>query len=143
MTVRLDHVNLTVPDLNESIEWYKKIFGFELVESGISPRGLKWGIIAHNDSMLCMTEYGHKRPAHKNEDDSTHRIFHFGIRVSDLDEWQQTVKENQLKLYYGGVIEYPSSKSWYIHDPSGHEIEVSYTAQERIQFPSQGARYSY
>jgi catechol-2,3-dioxygenase len=96
------------------------------------------GIVAFNDSMICMTEYGDRVAADKVEDRSVHQIYHFGIRVSDMAAWQQTIQDNELKLYYGGQIEYPSSKSWYVHDPSGHEIEVSYTAQERLQFPSRG-----
>lgn len=138
MTIKLDHINLTVANLTASIEWYGKVFGFELVESGTTPQGIKWGIIAFNDSMICMTEYGERVAADKVENKSVHQIYHFGIRVSDMELWQQIIQDYKLKLYYGGQIEYPSSKSWYVHDPSGHEIEVSYTAQERLQFPSGG-----
>ncbi len=138
MTIKLDHINLTVEDLKNSIEWYGKVFGFELVESGATPQGIKWGIVAFNDSMICMTEYTGRAAADKFEDKSILQIYHFGIRVSDLEQWQQIIKDNQLKLYYGGEIKYPTSKSWYIHDPSGHEIEVSFASQGRMQFPSGG-----
>jgi catechol 2,3-dioxygenase-like lactoylglutathione lyase family enzyme len=134
MTIKLDHINLTVADLKESIGWYGKVFRFELVESGITPQGTQWGIVASNDSMICMTEYNGKMAADKNRDESVHRIYHFGLRVSDKDEWQQSLKSHQLKLYYGGEINYPFSTSWYVHDPSGHEIEVSYSANERLRF---------
>ncbi len=138
MTIKIDHINLTAENLKNSIEWYKQIFGFALVESGTTPQGIKWGIVAFNDFMICITEYSGRVAADKLEDKSAHQIYHFGIRVSDIEHWQKTVKDNKLKLYYGGQIEYPSSKSWYVHDPSGHEIEVSYTAQERLHFPSGG-----
>lgn len=140
MTIKLDHINLTVANLTDSIEWYGKIFGFELVESGTTPQGVRWGIVAFNDSMICMTEYAGRIFAGKVEDKSGHQIYHFGIRVSDIHKWQRIVKQHRLKLYYGGQIEYPSSKSWYVHDPSGHEIEVSHTTQERLQFPVGGIR---
>ena len=138
MTIKLDHINLTVADLKNSVEWYGKVFGFELVESGATPEGIKWGIVAFNESMICMTEYAGRTAADKDEDKSIHQIYHFGIRVSDLEQWKQTVQDYQLKLYYGGEIKYPASTSWYVHDPSGHEIEVSYTAQGRMQFPNGG-----
>ncbi len=138
MTIKLDHINLTVANLTESIEWYRKIFGFELVESGIKPEGVRWGIVAINDSMICMSEYAERVPANKVEDKLVHQIYHFGIRVSDAKKWLLTIQEHKLKLYYGGQVEYPSSKSWYVHDPSGHEIEVSHTAQVRLQFPIGG-----
>jgi lactoylglutathione lyase len=135
VTVKLDHVNISVSNLSESIEWYNKIFGFELVEKGRSAQGKKWGIVASNDSMICMTEYNNKMPADKIENESVHQIYHFGIRVTDLDRWRATVEKNNLQLYYGGEVEYPHSRSWYIHDPSGHEIEVSFADGERLNFP--------
>lgn len=138
MTIKLDHINLTVANLTESIEWYGKIFGFQLVESGTTPQGVRWGIVAFNDSMICMSEYAGRAAADEAEDKSAHQIYHFGIRVSDIEKWQQTIRDRNLKLYYGGEIEYPSSKSWYVHDPSGHEIEVSHTALDRLQFPIGG-----
>lgn len=138
MTIKLDHINLTVENLNESIQWYRKVFGFELVESGTTELGVRWGIVAFNDSMICMTEFVGRSLADMAEEKSVHRIYHFGIRVTDIEKWQQTIQENKLKLYYGGQIEYPNSKSWYVHDPSGHEIEVSHTTQDRLQFPVGG-----
>jgi catechol 2,3-dioxygenase-like lactoylglutathione lyase family enzyme len=136
MTIKLDHINLTVANLNDSIEWYGRVFGFQLVESGVTYRGNKWGIVAFNDSMICMTELTGRISADSFDDKSAHRIDHFGIRVSDVEKWRQIIEENNLKIYHGGEIEYPFSKSWYVHDPSGHEIEVSYTSHEKLQFPS-------
>jgi catechol 2,3-dioxygenase-like lactoylglutathione lyase family enzyme len=139
MTIKLDHINLSVANLNESVDWYGKVFGFEMVESGTTAQGTKWGIVAFNDSMICMTEYAGRTHADKHEDKSIHQIDHFGIRVSDLNRWRKIVEENKLKIYYGGEIEYPFSISWYVHDPSGHEIEVSYSEQQALQFPNRGA----
>lgn len=137
MTIKLDHINLTVANLKDSIEWYGKIFGFELVESGISPKGVPWSIVALDDSMICMSEYPARTAADKAEDTSVHQIYHFGIRVSDQDKWQKTIQHHKLKLYYDSPLPYQYSKSWYIHDPSGHEIEVSYTEQDHLHFPGE------
>jgi catechol 2,3-dioxygenase-like lactoylglutathione lyase family enzyme len=135
MKIKLDHINLTVRDLAESIEWYSKIFGFKLVEQGIGSRGQSWAIVACNDSMIVMSEYKNKQSAEEAPETAFHKIYHFGIRVSDLMSWENVVKEFRLKLFYGGVIEYPFSKSWYIHDPSGHEIEISHTNEAELRFP--------
>ena len=138
MTLKIDHIHLTVANLTDSMEWYKKVFGFELVESGTTSQGVRWGIVAQNDFMICMSEYSSRSPADKVYNQSIHQIYHFGLRISDLKKWLQIIQEKQLRLYYGGQIEYAFSKSWYIHDPSGHEIEVSYTEHERLQFPIGG-----
>lgn len=138
MTIKIDHINITVNELAASVDWYGKVFGFKLVESGKTAVGGNWGIVAINDTMVCMTEFSGHSTADKATDKSAHKINHFGIRISNLEQWQKTVEDNQLKLYYGGVIEYPNSKSWYVHDPSGHEIEISYTVKEHLQFPTGG-----
>ena len=139
MNIKLDHINLTVANLNESIEWYKKIFSFELAESGTTPLGTKWGIVAFNDNMICMSEDPKRISADKFEDESAHQIYHFGIRISDENEWRQIVTRYSLKLYYGGINDYPSSRSWYIQDPSGHSIEVSFAGDEPLRFPKKEA----
>jgi catechol 2,3-dioxygenase-like lactoylglutathione lyase family enzyme len=135
MKIKLDHVNLTVQNIQESVDWYAKIFGFKLAESGIGTRGQPWAIVASDDSMIVMNEYKNKAKADQESEVDFHKIYHFGIRVSDLATWENIVKENNLDLYYGGVVNYPFSRSWYVHDPSGHEIEVSHTDGPELRFP--------
>lgn len=135
MTIKLDHINLTVVHLKESIEWYKKIFGFKLVESGTTLQEVPWAIVSLDDSMICMSEYGNRALADTFEDKTAHCIDHFGIRINNIEKWEHIIQENSLRLGYGGQIQYPYSKSWYVYDPSGHKIEVSYTLKKHLQFP--------
>ena len=131
MIIKIDHINLTVSNLDESVAWYRKIFGLELVESGTTYQGRKWGIVAYNDFMICMSEYPERETADKFDEEVFHQINHFGIRISDAKKWQQVVEEQKIKLHYGGAIKYRHSTSWYVHDPSGHEIEVSFAENGR------------
>lgn len=96
--------------------------------------GRNYAILENNDFMICMTEQPWRQSADKDDDKDTHRIYHFGLRISDISTWREIVKSQGLQLYYGGEVQYPHSKSWYIHDPSGHEIEVSYAEGGRLQF---------
>lgn len=128
MISKLDHVNITVRSLEESVAWYRKIFGFRLVESGTSVYGRKWGIVESGDTMICMTEWPKRVPTERADEDAGHRIYHFGLRVADAEKWRETLAANELRLFYGGEVQYPRSRSWYIHDPSGHEIEVSHAS---------------
>ena len=98
MKVKLDHVNISVNNLHETIEWYGKVFGFELVESGKTSKGNDWGIIAINDSMICMTEYKEKIAADEYDDSPAHQIYHFGLRITDQDLWRQTLNAHQSDL---------------------------------------------
>lgn len=135
MKIKLDHINLTVHDINQSINWYEKVFGFKLVEKGIGSKGQPWAIVAENDSMIVMNEFKDRSLEDETRPATYHKIYHFGIRVSDVKTWERTVKENNMALNYGDVVQYPHSRSWYVRDPSGHEIEVSYTEGETLRFP--------
>jgi len=135
MTLRLDHINISVKNLDKSINWYQTIFGFQKVEEGVNHIGAKWAILAFNDSMIAMSEYTHRKdPIIYNVNAENHAIFHFGIRIDNIEDWRSKVKLHNLKLYYGGEVKYPFSVSWYIHDPTGHEIEVSYSEGKPLRF---------
>lgn len=132
MQLKLDHINMTVTDLEESVQWYATVFGFEKVEHGVTPDQRPWAIIRNGDSMLCLYQ-----PAHLDaKTDSAIRIAHFGLRIGDKQEWLRKILSQRLEIGYGGVITYPFSESWYVEDPSGHEIEVSYCAGGPLRFKS-------
>lgn len=130
----LDHLNMTVRNLSETEDWYKRVFGFELVESGL--RGdLKWGILKSGDAMLCVYEYPDlQHPEKAASRDMPHTINHFGLRITDRDKWQETVKRERLKVGYGGEVRYPTSSSWYVIDPTGYEIEVALWDHDVVTF---------
>lgn len=133
MNVRnLDHINLTVNNLSETIEWYEKLFGFEMVEGG-RRAGINWAIIRSGDALLCMYE----RPDLADPEESPdrhHRLNHFGLRITDRQVFERAVNEMGVPVAYGGAIRYPFSWSWYIADPTGHEIEVALWDNDEIQF---------
>lgn len=139
MNIKIDHINLTVGNIKQSIEWYNKVFDFVLVEMSSSAGQSPWAILANNDFMICMTEDINRKSADRIDIDSDnyHMVYHFGIRIHDTKEWEDKIHKMNLKLYYGGVIEYTYSKSWYVMDPSGHSIEVSYAGNLPLKFPDQ------
>lgn len=126
MFAKIDHLNMSVHDLNESLAWYHKVFGFEKREAGVGPSGTPWAITALGDVLLCLYQHPSRLPADEN-DEKFLRLDHFGFRINDRRAWEKIVKEHDLKLLYGGEpILYPRSVSWYVVDPSGYEIEISY-----------------
>lgn len=134
MKIRFDHINMTVNDLKESVAWYASVFGMKLVEAGTNGHG-PWAIVALEDTMVCMSEHPDWRGADRQRD-GQHQIYHFGVRVSDEKAWVRKLKELGLKVQYGGAYDYPGSRSWYILDPTGHEIEVSYSGNRPLEFPA-------
>src|SRR4051812_40589457 len=132
---RPDHLNLSVHSLDESIQFYRDVFGFELVERGVSAMGNPFAIVRSGDFTLCMGEYSDWLPDDgEKTTPARHRIFHLGLSINDVTDWGQRLKRHNLVLSYGGAVRYPHSTSWYISDPNGYEIEVVYWDNERPEF---------
>ena len=53
--VSLDHINMSVINLDESLQFYNETFGFENVEQG-TYKGTPYAIVKNGESMLCMYE---------------------------------------------------------------------------------------
>ena len=113
----LDHLNLTVTNLEESQRWYANIFGFERVESGVHD-GVVWAILRSGDALLALYE----RPDLPFTDRFTRPVQglnHFAIRIRDRDDWEAVVKRHDVPVDYGGAYDWPHSTSWYIADGCG------------------------
>jgi lactoylglutathione lyase len=128
----LDHLNMSVRNLAESVDWYGRVFGFEQVEDGVY-EGHPWAILRSGEALLCLYEH----PERKEPDPDAHGhhgLAHFGLRVDDADAWQATVKREGVEVAYGGAVRWPHSTSWYVTDPTGYEIEVACWTGDRVRF---------
>ena len=122
----LDHLNLSVADLDESIAWYERVFSFKVVEEDVQD-GIRWAIVRSGEALLCLYEHPERRHLDRFElgDEGLHGMAHFGLRITDETEWLDTVEREGLEILYDGVIRWPHSKAWYLKDPTGYEIEVA------------------
>ena len=125
--VMVDHVNMFVRNLDESVAFYSKVFGTdgEIKEEGI--RGeVRWCIIGiPRKFYFCLYEL----KGREFDPDAMH-INHIGFYVDDFNE---TFKRLQ---YLGVPIDYHAqpinwhnrngaSRSIYIHDPNNYVIEFA------------------
>ncbi|MCB0421376.1 MAG: VOC family protein [Bdellovibrionales bacterium] len=134
MKIKFDHINVTISNLEESLSWYQNILGMRLLEKGVKPDGSRWAIVGLDESMICMNEYPNRSRANSFKFEN-YQINHLGIRISDEKEWLRRVEDFHLDLLYGGLNQYPHSKSWYVADPDGHEFEISFTNNQPMKFP--------
>jgi len=131
---QLDHLNLTVASLEDSIRFYGAVFGFRVVEEGIREEG-PWAIIRSGDAMLCLYEGNRLPPArYRQYGDERHVVYHFGFRVTDREAWLGAVEAHQLDLLHGGEQVYPHSSSWYVLDPTGYTLEVVLWHKDEVRF---------
>ena len=113
----IDHVNMKVKNLEQSVEFYKNLFGFEIKQEENSNKLDAPSKIIGNDTIkLCLYEIPEMSP--------DGGIAHFGFNVANFDEIIQKCKELGVEVLYGGPVKWEKSKSVYIKDPSGYEIEL-------------------
>lgn len=113
----IDHVNMKVKNLDQSVKFYKNLFGFEVKqEENPNKIDAPSKIIGNNSIKLCMYEVPDMSPEGG--------IAHFGFNISNFNEIIKKCEELGVKILYGGTVDWEKSKSVYIVDPSGYEIEL-------------------
>ena len=133
----LDHLNMSASNFQESAEWYSKIFGFEMREQG-EDEGKPWGILSCGDALLCIYEQPGLivKDRFEMKDVGLHYLAHFGLRITDRDEWEATIEREKLPILYDGACKFPHSTAWYLKDPTGWEIEVALWDEGEPSFDS-------
>ena len=113
----IDHVNMKVKDLAQSVQWYKDLFGFEIKQEENPNKIDAPSKIIGNDSIkLCMYEVPDMTPEGG--------IAHFGFNIKNFDDVIKRCEELGVQILYGGVVDWETSRSVYVVDPSGYEIEL-------------------
>lgn len=113
---KVDHLNLTVENYKETLAFYKDIFGMEVFESGEASYG-PYEIIGIPGKLFLCIYKGAKR--------ETGSVNHLGINILDFEKAKTELIKRGIELHYGGVVDYPQSRSLYIEDPDGNSIELS------------------
>ncbi len=124
--MRLEHVNLTVTDLDRSVAFYRDILDFEVRWSGENELGMRQVHIGTDDYYLALFE-GRNGQGDPPADDYYERGFnHFGLLVGPDDgrfeEIRDRVAERDIAI---SANEIPPGRRFYFHDPDGCEIEVA------------------
>lgn len=137
---QLDHLNLTVLDLQASIDFYSSLFAFRVVEEGPPLAPYPWTILRSGEALLCLYEHkalpsGPRFP----ERPAQQEMRHFALRITDKKRLESTLNFHNIEVIYGGPIHYPHSTSYYISDPTGHHIELVCWKKDTIAFePEEG-----
>jgi lactoylglutathione lyase len=115
-TSGIDHLNLEVKNLAGSVEFYKSLFGFKVLKDQPEDDSK---IIGNDKVKLCLYESSKFKGFEKNG------FYHFGLHIENFDDIIKKCEEMNVKLFYGGPVQWEKSKSIYIVDPNGYEIELT------------------
>ena len=125
---QLRNGNITVRDFDESVAWYGRLFGFELVEESTARDGVRFGVLQSDYAMLCIYEHPELEYVDCAElrKRGLHSICHFALRLPEATqkEWEALARNEKVEFDYGGHVPYQHSDSWYVKDPTGWSIEV-------------------
>ncbi|MDQ1163390.1 catechol 2,3-dioxygenase-like lactoylglutathione lyase family enzyme [Chryseobacterium sp. SORGH_AS 447] len=119
---KIDHLVLTVADIDETIKFYTEVLGFNAVTFGDNRKGLVFGhqkINLHQKGKEIEPKAQHPTPG------SADLCF---IADTDLEEVMQELKEKNIEILEGIVDRTGAMgniKSVYFRDPDQNLIEVS------------------
>lgn len=116
----LEHANVTVKDLGQSIDFYHDLLGFEVRWRGTTSSGNAAAHVGTDRFYLAMFEAS--RNGEVDHDYESPGLNHVGFVVDDLD----AKKEHLMKLGVGIHLEgdYEPGRRFYFYDPSGLEVEL-------------------
>jgi lactoylglutathione lyase len=113
----IDHINLDVRNFEETQKFYSEVFGFILLADQPNRR---CRIIGNDNIKLCMYEIPTMEIGPG--------INHIGFHVANFDDIERKCRELNIHILYDGIKVWEKSRSFYIEDPNGYEIELSEVA---------------
>ena len=112
--IDLDHIAITVEDLDESITFYKKL-GYELLER-FSDEGYNWATLKLNNHSLELFQITNDK-----EKPINHIAYSYDEDEEVLDLIKQLgYKKENIDIFYGDL----NRKSFFIEDSNGKSIQL-------------------
>lgn len=122
-TFLFNHIALSVLDVNESIEFYQKVFQFKEIPNTASSSKTRWLSIGDGKQLHLIP-----RP---NSEIKTNKAVHFALSTMDFNSFVSSL--NDLKITYSDWPDTPNKdyirgdgiKQVYFQDPNGYWIEIN------------------
>lgn len=115
--------SLYVEHPSQSVEFYRRVFGFELIDSdpreGISDETRLCAMRAGDRSVLLLFKKG--TTADTNATGAIHVAF--GISRSELPAWEAWLSRQEITIELRKTWKY-GGEALYFRDPDGHLLEV-------------------
>ena len=118
----IDHVAITVTDLEASVEWYRRVLGLEQQDHGWEyPQ-----MMAAGDTAVALFPPSGPDPARMSDAERNAKLTtrHFAFRVdrANFEAAQASFKEQGIDFEFA---DHGVAHSIYIEDPDGHKIELT------------------
>lgn len=121
--MRLEHVNLTVSDVDRSVRFYCTLLEMKVRWTGLTSAGRPAAHIGDDRTYLSLFQSAAASGVNRApEDYESVGLNHFGYVVDDLDEAKDRLKA--LGITPKSVQNYDPGRRFYFYDPDGIEVEL-------------------
>jgi len=117
----IDHLALTVRDVERSVRWYRDVLGFEPWHEGMWD-GIPVFIGKGDTALALFPAKANARSTSSSRDQIG--MLHFALR-SDRENFLAAQKELKRRGIQFGFQDHEISHSIYFQDPDGHEVEIT------------------
>ncbi len=120
--VKLEHVNVTVANLQETADWMTYIFGWDIRWQGPSINGGKSAHVGGADSYIAIYQPPTAPVPAANSYRMLSGLNHIAVVVDDLDAVEARVKRAGFTT--GSHADYEPGRRFYFDATDGIEVEV-------------------
>ncbi|MDD2497900.1 MAG: VOC family protein [Desulfitobacteriaceae bacterium] len=117
--MKLSWVTLSVKNLEESLKFYQKIVGLNLVEKFNAGPGVEIAFLGNGETKIELIYNEAIKEVNLGENIS------LGFEVDSLDKMMTFVKEKGINIHSGPFQPNPHIKFFFIMDPNGLKIQFA------------------
>ena len=123
MNFKLNHVALSVKDVDEAVDFFQKVLGLEEIKNRASNSSTRWLHISNGNELHLIP-----RP---DSEIKTDKAVHFALSTENIDEFVKHLLEINVDYtdWIGSVnkdyVRKDGIKQVYFQDPNGYWVEVN------------------
>lgn len=114
VAARMEHVHLSARDIDKTVDFYRRAFGFEVRHDGTGPYG-RTVHVGTDQFYIALSEGG-------DPDRGTGNFSHVGFVTPDLEAFRSRMEREGIPIAESAARK--EGDSLYVIDPDGVEIEV-------------------
>jgi len=118
---KLLHTRMRVSDIQQTIDFYTKVLGLEVLERKVSPRGshLAFLKVPNSEELIELCSFPSSGPVIVQED-----LVHLAFQVENLDDTIEQLGAKQIRVTDGPTTTSSGSRFIFIDAPDGYEVEL-------------------
>jgi lactoylglutathione lyase len=118
---KLLHTRMRVSDMDQTLAFYTKVLGLEVLERKVSPRGshLAFLRVPNSEELIELCSFPPSGPVKVQED-----LVHLAFQVENLDATITALQQLGIRITDGPTTTSSGSRFIFIDAPDGYEVEL-------------------